>query len=93
MGGTKTCLKDGRVYLNDRGTLMELVERLYFHRGHLLSIFNLDPLEVYPSATRTAHAEVEDIECEVFKSKSYSSENPIILCDRASTVNRSVDTT
>ena len=48
-------LKDGRVDLNDRGTLMELVERLYFHRGHLLSILNLDPLEVYPSATRTAH--------------------------------------
>jgi hypothetical protein len=74
-------LKDGRVDLNDRGTLMELVERLYFHRGHLLSIFNLDPLEVYPSATRTAHVEVEDIECEVCKSKSCSSENPIILCD------------
>jgi len=74
-------LKDGSVDLNDRGTLMELVERLYFHRDHLLSMFNLDPLEVYPSATRTAHAEVEDIECEVCKSKSYSSENPIILCD------------
>ena len=35
----------------------------------------------YPSATRTAHAEVEDIECEVCKSKSYSSENLIIFCD------------
>jgi hypothetical protein len=39
-------LLDGRVDLNDRGTLMELVERLYFHRDHLLSMFNLDPLEV-----------------------------------------------
>jgi hypothetical protein len=74
-------LKDSRVDMNDRGTLMELVERLYDQRAHVLRMFDLDRLKVYPSATRTAHAEVEDIECEVCKSKSYSSEDPIILCD------------
>ena len=76
-------LKDKRVDMNDRGTKMELVERLYGQRDFLLEMFQLDRLQVYPSATRTvAQAEVDDdIECEVCRGKSYTSDNPIILCD------------
>ena len=74
-------LKDSRVDMNPRGTMMELVERLYGQRTLLLGMFQLDRLAVFPSATRTAHAEVDDIECSVCKDTSYTSENPIILCD------------
>ena len=46
-------------------------------------MFQLDPLDVYPSSSqqRSAHAEVDDIACRVCHEKSYTSENPIILCD------------
>lgn len=76
-------LSDARVGMSPRGTMMELVDRLYQQRTFLLSMFQLDPLEVYPLSTgqRSAHAEVDDIECKVCHEKTYSSENPIILCD------------
>eukprot|EP00959_Pyramimonas_sp_CCMP1952_P344975 7224813-Pyramimonas_sp.AAC.1 len=32
-------------------------------RGHLLAIFELDRLDVYPSAARTAHEAIDNIAC------------------------------
>eukprot|EP00976_Prorocentrum_cordatum_P091326 1188480-Prorocentrum_minimum.AAC.3 len=75
-------LQDSRVDMNHRGTLMELIEWLYGQeRDFLLSMSGLDRLQVYRAATRTAHAKVDDIENHVCKDKSYTSENPIVLCD------------
>eukprot|EP00959_Pyramimonas_sp_CCMP1952_P312021 6530305-Pyramimonas_sp.AAC.1 len=53
---------------------MELVERLYGVRGHLLAIFKLDRLDVYPSAARTAHQAIDNIACFVCQEKSYTTD-------------------
>eukprot|EP00959_Pyramimonas_sp_CCMP1952_P050169 1048338-Pyramimonas_sp.AAC.1 len=44
-------------------------------------MYQLDRLSVYPSAVRTAHEEVDNIMCSTCQDKSYTTENPILLCD------------
>ena len=63
-----------------RGTLGELMQRIYGQRSHVITMFGLAPSDVYEPVCE-AHDMEDSMRCETCNGLQVDADNPLILCE------------